>query len=277
MDFVTGLPVTMTKKDVVWVIVDRLTKCSHELFFAKASEIYVPRIVQLHGVPIFITLNGDPGFISRFWKSWQGVLGRWERYLPLAEFADNNSYQASIQVAPFEALYGRSCRTPLCWAELNEKKLVGPKFASETKDKVKLICERFKAATDRQELCVLPWKKVLIFGHKSKLSPRFIDPYEVVERFGPVAYRIKLPRELNKIHDVFLVSMLRRYHTCPSYVIAVDEVKGLPDLTYEEELVKIVVREVRVLRNKQIPLVKVLWRNPKTNEATWKIIEAMRK
>jgi len=156
--------------------------------------------------------------------------GSWDRYLPLAEFAYNNSYQASIQMAPYEVLYGRKCRTPVCWTELGEDKLVGPDLIKQTEEKVTLIKANLKVASDRQKsyadlrrkdieyevgekvfLKVSPWKKVLRFGKKEKLSPRFIGPYEVIERVGPVAYRLALPLELDKIHNVFHVSMLRRY------------------------------------------------------------------
>ena len=99
-------------------------------------------------------------------------------------------------MAPYEALYGRKCRTPLCWTELSEKRVIGPRFI-EISEKVFLK--------------VSPWKKVMRFGKKGKLSPRFIGPYEVIEKVGPVAYRLALSLDLEKIHDVFHVSMLRRY------------------------------------------------------------------
>jgi len=221
--------------------------------------------------------------------------GSWDRYLPLAEFAYNNSYQASIQMAPYEALYGRKCRTPVCWTELGEDKLVGPDLVKQTEEKVKLIKANLKVASDRQKsyadlkrkeieyavgdkvfLKVSPWKKVLRFGRKGKLSPRFIGPYEVIERVGPVAYRLALPPELDKIHNVFHMSMLRRYCSDPSHVISREEIEIQPDLTYEEEPIRILAREVKELRNKQIPLVKVLWRHHNTEEATWESEETMR-
>ncbi len=131
----------------------------------------------------------------------------WDRYVPLAEFAYNNSYQASIQMAPYEALYGRKCRTLVCWNELGKDKLVGPDLVKQTEEKVKLIKANLKVASNRQKfyvdlnrkeieyavgdklfLKVSLWKKVLRFGRNGKLSPRFIGPYEVIERVGPVAY-----------------------------------------------------------------------------------------
>ena len=126
-------------------------------------------------------------------------------------------------MAPYEALYGRKCRTLLCWIELSKKKIIGPDLIQETKEKVKMIIERWKVATNKQKsyvdmkrkdvryeigekvfLKVSPWKKVMRFGEKGKLSPRFIRPYEVIEKVGPVAYRLALPPELEKIHNVFM-------------------------------------------------------------------------
>ena len=162
----------------------------------------------------------------------------WDRYIPLMEFAYNNSYQASIAMAPYEALYGRRCRTLLCWMELNEHKVIGPDIVKDTEDKVRVIQQRLKAASDRQKsyadlkrkiivyevgdkvfLKVSPRRKIFRFGKRGKLSLRFIGPYEILERIGLVAYRLALPPELAKLHDVFHVSMLRKYHSdeCISY------------------------------------------------------------
>ena len=124
-------------------------------------------------------------------------------------------------------------------------------------------------------LKVLPWKKVMRFGKNGKLSPRFIGPYEVIEKEGLVAYRLALPPDLEKIHNFFHVSMLRRYQSDPSHVVSSETIELRPDLTYEEEPVEILAREVKELWNKRIPLVKVLWRNHKTEEATCKSEDTM--
>ena len=174
---------------------------------------------------------------------------------------------------------------------MSEKKVIGPNLIQETEEKVKMIRERLKIANDRHKsyadikrkdihyeigekvfLKVSPWKKVMRFGKKGKLSPRFIRPYEVIEKVGPVAYRLALPPELEKIHSVFHVSML----SDPSHVVSSETIELRSDLTYEEEPVEILAREVKELRNKKIPLVKVLWRNHKTEEATWESEETMR-
>ena len=125
-------------------------------------------------------------------------------------------------------------------------------------------------------LKVSPWKKVMRFGKNGKLSHRFIGPYEVIEKVGPVAYRLALPPDLEKIHNVFHVPMLRRYRSDPSLVVSSKTIEVRPDLTYEEELVEILAREVKELQNKKILLVKVLWRNHKTEETTWESEEMMR-
>ena len=114
------------------------------------------------------------------------------------------------------------------------------------------------------------------FRKKGKLSPRFIVPYEVIEKVGPLAYRLALPPDLEKIHNVFHVSMLRRYRSDPTHVVTLETIELRPDLTYEEEPIEIMAREVKELRNKKILLVKVLWRNHKTEEATWEREETMR-
>ncbi|GMJ09522.1 hypothetical protein HRI_004621400 [Hibiscus trionum] len=106
------------------------------------------------------------------------------------------------------------------------------------------------------------------FGRKGKLSLRFIGPYEVLERIGPVAYRLILPSELEKIHDVFHVSMLQRYRSDPSHVMPVEEIEFNPDLSYDEEPVRILDVSSKFLRGKTIELVKVLWRHRGVEEAT---------
>ena len=114
------------------------------------------------------------------------------------------------------------------------------------------------------------------FGKKGKLSPRFIGPYEVIEKVGPVAYILTLLPNLEKIHNVFHMSMLRRYRSDLSHVVSLETIELRPDLTYEEEPVEILDHEVKELQNKKILIVKVLWRNHKTEEATWESEETMR-
>ncbi|KAJ8771905.1 hypothetical protein K2173_027082 [Erythroxylum novogranatense] len=114
------------------------------------------------------------------------------------------------------------------------------------------------------------------FGKKGKLSPRYVGPYEILERVGPLAYRLALPPELSQIHNVFHVSMLRRYRSDPSHIIQTSEVQLSDDLSYEEMPVAILDSKEKVLRNKTIQLVKVLWRNHAVEEATWEPLDAMK-
>ena len=142
--------------------------------------------------------------------------------------------------------------------------MIGPDLIQETEEKVKMIREGLKVATDRQKsyadmkrkdiryeigekvfLKVSPWKKVMRFGENGKLSPRFISQYEVIEKVGPVAYRLALPPDVEKIHNVFHVSVLRRYQSNPSHVVSSETIELRPNLSYKEESVKILARKVK--------------------------------
>jgi len=222
--------------------------------------------------------------------------GSWDDQLPLAEFAYNNSYQASIDMAPYEALYGRRCRTPVCWSEVGERKLESIEFIEMTSEKVKVIRENLKAAQDRQKsyadrrrtdlefqvgdrvfLKISPWKGIIRFGKRGKLSPRYVGPFLVVARVGPVAYRLELPPELERIHNVFHVSMLKKYMPDPSHVLETPPLEISEDLKLELQPIWIEDRQERVLRNKRIPMVKVLWRNAQVEESTWETEQLMRR
>ncbi|KAD0111625.1 hypothetical protein E3N88_44775 [Mikania micrantha] len=183
--------------------------------------------------------------------------GSWDIHLPLVEFSYNNSYHTSIQCAPFEALYGRKCRSPICWSEVGESQIIGPEFIQETTDKIALIQERIKVARDRQKsyadnrhrplefqvgdrvmLKVSPWKGIFRFGKRGKLSPRFVGPFKILERIGPVAYRLELPLELSNIHDVFHVSNLKKCLTDESLIVPLEEIHIDEKLQFSEEPVE---------------------------------------
>ena len=291
----------------------------------KLAQLYVDEIVRLHGVPVSIVSDRDPRFTSRFWPSLQTSLGTrlhfsttfhpqtdgqsertihtleyilracvmefkgsWDTHFALMEFAYNNSYHASIEMTPFEALYGRKCRTPVCWDEVGERRLVGLGLVQITSEKVKVVRDNLKKARDRKKsyadnhrrdlqfeisdqvfLKISPWKGVLRFGKRGMLSPRYIGPYEIMSKVGPVAYKLKLPPELSRIHDTFHVSMLKKYIPNPSHVLSEQPVQLKENLTYEEIPVQIIDRKEQVLRSKVIPLVKVLWKNHEREAATW--------
>lgn len=221
--------------------------------------------------------------------------GRWDHFLPLAEFAYNNSYHSSIQMAPFEALYGRRCRSPIGWFDAFEVRSLDTDLLRDAMEKVRVIQSRLLTAQSRQKsyadrrvrdlefmegdrvlLKVSPMKGVMRFGKKGKLSPRFIGPYEILRRIGEVAYELALPPSLSAVHPVFHVSMLRKYIPDDSHVIQLDSVTLDPDLTFEEEPVVILDRQVRKLRTKEIPSVKVQWKHRPVEEATWEIESDLR-
>jgi len=205
----------------------------------------------------------------------QGV--SWVECLPLIEFTYNNRFHSSIGMAPFEALYGWRCRTPLCWFELGESALLGPDVVQETTAKVKMIQEKMKASQSRQKsyndkrrkdiefqvgdhvfLRVNPVTGVGRALKCRKLTPQFFGPFEVVEKVGAAAYRIALPPSLSNLHDVFHVSQLRKYVYDESHVIQVDELEVRDNLTVETWPVRVEDREVKLLRGKEIVLVKVV-------------------
>ncbi|KAL8134287.1 hypothetical protein AgCh_009360 [Apium graveolens] len=338
MDFVTQLPRTFKKNDVIWVVVDRLTKSAHFLPIKETTpvhelaEILQRDIVRLHGVPVSIVSDRDTRFTSRFWKGFQQAWGTrlnfstayhpqtdgqsertiqtledmlracalewtgdWDKYLYLVEFAYNNSWPASIGMPPFEALYGRRCRAPSCWDEVGERVIEGPELVGITNEKVEKVKESLKEARSRQKsyadqhrkfggfepgdhvfLKVSPCKGVKRFGMKGKLSPRYVGPFDVMEKVGEVSYRVALPPQLSHVHNVFHVSVLRGYKYHPLHVVQYPLHKIKEDLSCEEEAEAILAREERVLRKNTIPFVKVLWKNHSEREATWELEESIR-
>ena len=214
--------------------------------------------------------------------------------MPLIKFSYNNIYHASIGMPPYEALYGRKCRSPVCWEEFGERKILGSKLVQQTKEVIQLIQKRLSTTQDRQWknadlhrkdiefeigslvlLKVSPWKGLVRFGQKGKLSPRFIRPYEVLRRVGKVAYEIALPPHMQHIHNVFHVSMLKKYILDSNQVIEYEPVEIQPDLSYVEQPIEILDRNEKVLMNRTMPIVKVLWRNPRVEESTWELESEM--
>ncbi|GJS38293.1 putative reverse transcriptase domain-containing protein [Tanacetum coccineum] len=256
MDFITKLPRSSSGHDAIWVIVDRLTKLVHFLAIRedysmeKLARLYIDEIVARHGVPTSIISDRDGRFTL--------------------------SYHSSIHCAPFEALYGRKCRSPVLWAEIGDSGLIGPELVQETTDKVVVIRNRLKAARDHQKsyadnrrkplefqvgdhvmLKVSPWKGVVRFGKKGKLAQIFVGPFEILERIGHVAYRLRLLEELSSVYDMFHVSNLKKCLADANLHVSLDEIKVNKTLRFVEEPLKIMDREVKTLKRSKIPIVKV--------------------
>ncbi|GJV52736.1 putative reverse transcriptase domain-containing protein [Tanacetum coccineum] len=287
------------------------------------TRLYIKEIVSQHGVPISIISDRDSHFTSKFWQSMQSALGTqldmsttyhpeidgqrtiqtlkdmlracvidfgkgWERHLPLVEFSYNNSYHASIKAAPFEALYGRKCRSPVCWAKVGDVQLTGPEIIYETTKKIVQIRQRLQDARDQQRsyanirrkslefqvgdrvmLKVSPRKGVIRFGNRGKLNPRYIGPFKILKRVGPVAYKLEFPEELNNVYSTFHVSNLKKCLSDKSLVIPMKELRLNDKLNFVEEPIEIMDREVKQLRQSHIPIVKVKWNSKRGPEFTW--------
>ncbi|GJT49102.1 putative reverse transcriptase domain-containing protein [Tanacetum coccineum] len=312
MDFVTKLPKSSSGHDTIWVVVDRLTKSAHFLPIRedykteKLAKIYTNEIVARHESVGYETrheyglppsnrrqrFEPPPRTIQTLEDMLRACVmdfgGSWDTHLPLIEFSYNNSYHTSIKCAPFEALYGQKCRSPVIWTEVGESQLIGPEIVQETTEKIVQIKERLKTARSRQKsyadkrrkplefqvgdrvlLKVSPWKGVVRFGKKGKLAPRYVGPFEIVERVGPVAYRLKLPQELSCVHDTFHVSNLKKCLAEPDVQVPLDEIEIDENLRFVEEPIEIVERDVKKLKRRRIPLVKVRWNSRQGAEYTW--------
>ncbi|GKE39232.1 putative reverse transcriptase domain-containing protein [Tanacetum coccineum] len=184
--------------------------------------------------------------------------GSWDVHLPLVEFSYNNSYHSSVRCASFEALHGRKCRSLIMWAKVGKGHLIGPELVQETTEKISHIKDRLEAACDRQKsyadkrkkplefsvgdyvlLKVSPWKGVVRFKKKGKLAPRFVGPFEIIEKVGLVANRLDLLEELDGVHDTFHVSNLKKCLADPILQVPLDEIRVDDKLNFVEEHMEI--------------------------------------
>ncbi|GJX15559.1 putative reverse transcriptase domain-containing protein [Tanacetum coccineum] len=295
----------------------------------KLTRQYLKEVVSRHGVPVSIISDRDNKFTSHFWQSLNKALGTqldmsmayhlrkdgqsertiqtledmlrtcvidfgkgWDRHLPLVEFSYNNSYHTSIKAAPFEALYGRKCRSPICCTEVGDAQLTSPEIVHETTEKIIQIKKRIQAARDRQKsytdrrrkplelevgdkvmLKVLPWKGVIRFGKRGKLNPHYIGPFKILAKVETVAYRLELPEQLSRVHSIFHVSNLKKCFSDEPLAISLDEIQIDGKLNFIEEPIEIMDREVKQLKH----IVKVRWNSRRGLEFTWEREGQMKK
>ncbi|WVZ80011.1 hypothetical protein U9M48_027529 [Paspalum notatum var. saurae] len=292
---------------------------------ARLAELYISRIVCLHGVPKRIISDRGSQFTSRFWEQLHDSLDTklrfstayhpqtdgqtertnqiledmlracaiqygtsWDKCLPYAEFSYNNSYQASLKKSPFEALYGKRCRTPLFWDQIGEKQVFGPRIIEDAEQQLRIVRENLRVAQSRQKsyadvrrrdltfkvddhvyLKVSPMRGIRRFNMKGKLGPRYIRPFKILEKKGEVAYRLELPQSLSGVHDVFHVSQLKKCLRVLEEQAPLEDLNVQEDLTYTEHPVKILEKRERVTRNKRIKMCRVQWSHHTEAEAIW--------
>ncbi|GKE52287.1 putative reverse transcriptase domain-containing protein [Tanacetum coccineum] len=181
--------------------------------------------------------------------------GSWDVHLPLVEFPYNNSYHSSVRCAPFEALYSRKCCSSIMWAEKS--------YADKRRKPLEF------SVGDYVLLKVLPCKGMIRFGKKGKLTPRFVGPFEIIEKVGPVAYILDLPEELDGVHDTFHVSNLKKCLADPKLQLPLDEIRVDAKLNFVEEPVEILEREFKKLKRSRIAIVKVRWNSKRGPEFMW--------
>ncbi|GJT09942.1 putative reverse transcriptase domain-containing protein [Tanacetum coccineum] len=267
MDFITKLPKSKSGHDTIWVIVDRLT---NRETWGSVGRLF--RIVMDDYVALLAGLL-------------QKALGTRLGYKVRLIIPKRDDGQSACTIQTF---YRGYVAGPVFWAEIGESSLIGPELVQETTDKVVLIKEKLKAARDRQNsyadnrrkplefevgdrvmLKVSPWKGVIHFGKKGKLALRYVGPFEILEKIGPVTYRLRLPEELSGVHDTFYVSNLKKCLADASLHVPLDDIKIDKTLRFVEEPVEIMDREVKSLKRSKIALVKVCWNSKRGPEFTW--------
>ncbi|GKA95356.1 putative reverse transcriptase domain-containing protein [Tanacetum coccineum] len=247
----------------------------------RLARLYLNEIVARHGVPILIISDRNSQFTSRFWQLMKEVFGTrldmstayylqtdgqseriiqtledmlracvldfggsWDIHLPLVEFTYNNSYHSSVRCASFETLYGRKCRSLIVWEEVGEGQLIGPE-------------------------CSTLWEE-------GETRTRFVGPFEIVEKVGLVAYRLRLPKELNGVHDMFYVSNLKKCLADPTLQVPLGEIQVDAKLNFVEEPVEMLEREFKKLKRSRISIVKVRWNSKRGPEFTWEREDQMK-
>ncbi|GKC41899.1 putative reverse transcriptase domain-containing protein [Tanacetum coccineum] len=299
IDFITKLPKMAAGFDSIWVIIDRLTKSAHFLLMRetdstkKLTRLYMKEIVARHGIPVSIISDRDSHFTSRVWQSLHKALGTQLNLSTAYHLQTDGQSERTIQTVEdmlracmIDFRNGWDRHLPL--DEVGEAQLTGPEIIYETTEKIFKIRDRMQAARDRQKsyadkrrrplefevrdkvmLKVAPWKGMIRFGKRGKLNPRYTGPFQIIERIGPVAYRLELPQELRRVHNVFYVCNLKKYLSDDTLVIPLGEIQLDDKLNFIEEPVEIMDRKVNQLKRSRIPIVKVRWNACRGPEYTW--------
>ncbi|GJX41279.1 putative reverse transcriptase domain-containing protein [Tanacetum coccineum] len=315
MDFVTKLPKSSQGYDTIWVIVDRLTKSA--IFMPMRETDPMDKLARMYlkekslqkalGTSLDMNTAYHPqtdGQSERTIQTLEDILracvidfgNNWVKHLPLVEFSYNNSYHASIKAAPFEALYGQKCRSPMCWAEVGQVQLTGPELVQQTTERIIQIKQRIQTTYDRQKsyadlkrkpmefqvgdkvmLKVLPWKGVVRFGNQGKLNPRYVGPFKVLKKVGAIAYKLEFPQELSRIYNTFHVSNLKKCYFDDPLVILLEGLQVDDKLHFVEEPIEIMDCEVKQLRQSRVPIFKVRWNSRRGPEFTWEHEDQFRK
>ncbi|KAI3764894.1 hypothetical protein L2E82_14911 [Cichorium intybus] len=309
MDFIVGLPRTRRGHNCIWVIVDRLTKSAMFLAIKENTEletlaqIYKDEFIRLHGPPLSIVSDRDPRFTSKLWEALQERMGT--KIKMSTAYHPQTDGQSERTIQTVEDML-RSCaldfggnwdgHLPLVEFLITITKITGPEIVRITNEKIKIIQANMKAAQDRQKsyadlkkrpydlkegdlvmLKVSPWKGVVRFGKRCKLSPRYIGPFKILRRIGEQAFKLELPRELSGIHDTFHVCYLKKYFGKSELVIPLEDLKvTAPNKLIEEPEAMLEVR-TKKLRNKEIDLVLVKWKHSSGSDLTWETLEDMKK
>ncbi|GKB71445.1 putative reverse transcriptase domain-containing protein [Tanacetum coccineum] len=258
MDFVMKLPKSSQGYDTIWVIVDRLTKSA--IFVPmretgpteKLARMYLKEVVTRHGIPVSIICDRGPRGLFKLSRICCVLVRSTLEALYGQKY--NNSYHASIKAAPFEALYGQKCHSPVCWAEVGQVQLTCPEIVQETTEKIIQIKQRMQVARDR-----------------------YVGLFKVLEKVGAVAYKLELPEELSRVHNTFHVSNLKKCYADKPLAVPLDGLHFDDKLQFVEETVKIMDRKVKQLRRSRVPIVKVRWNSRRGPEFTWEREDQFRK
>nr|GEU80648.1 putative reverse transcriptase domain-containing protein [Tanacetum cinerariifolium] len=260
------------------VIMDRLTKSAHFLPMRedykihRLSRLYLNEIVSRHGTHLDMSTAYHPQTDSQHECTIQTLEdmlracvldfgGSWDVHLPLVEFSYNNSYHFCVRCASFEALYGRRCRSSFMWAKIREGQLIGPELVQLKRSRRLRIDLRLR---------------MVRFGKKGKLAPRFVGPFDIIEKTGPVAYQIDLFKELNGFHDTLYVSNLKKCLADPTLQVPLDEIQVDAKLNFMKEPMEILEREIKKLKQSKIAIVKVWWNLKRGHEFTWEHEDQMK-